>query len=309
MNFAPPKRVFQIAPQNSVARHEVGTYDLPPMIGASRSSNGGMLTYFSGHPYPRKSFIYPEAVIAINKVKRVTLSLFLPFSSIKKGIKGFIESYLENYIRLIDSLLSDYERVPYLHYQYYCEFSKASWNFTFIFLRYLGFSFNIAYKIGLIIATIFEYDDAYRVRPQDLLSETTLKALTENPRKEINRLLEILKERDPTFSKDGLGAGDRIRKLSKMFSFLLYIPKVKKAFIRALQECNFKWFQYDEIDKYWALCRADYHTFGRTFDERKEENIQMMISFMEKNNPGMKVKRIPKEDGSEDLVTYNPNDI
>jgi hypothetical protein len=185
MDFVPPSRVFQIPPQGARQRHEQGTYEIPGFLYPGRSKTGGMVSYFQGHPYPRKGFVYAEAVMAVAKVKRATLALFQPFTDIKKGIIGFLESYLKNYIRLADILFADCERIPYLKYEYYCEFSKATWDFTFLFLRNLGISFDTSYKVGLILATLFENDDAYKVRPQDLLSESSKEKLLKNPRKEV----------------------------------------------------------------------------------------------------------------------------
>lgn len=302
MEFVPPKRVFQEPVRDARERHEEGTYSIPDFLYPGRSKNGGMVSYFQGHPFPRKGFIYAEGVMAVAKAKRVTLALFQPFTDIKKGIIGFLESYLKNYIRLIDIMFAECERVPYLHYEYYCEFSKATWDFTHIFLKSLGITHETADKTGLILATIFENDDAYKIRPQDLLSVTTKEALMKNPRKELLRLGKLLVERDPSFISGENGAGGRIEKMIKMFSYLLWLPAVKRAFRKALEEVKFEWFQYDELDYYWSLCRIDYNTHGRSFEDRKEEQIRMMIDYAQKLNPGKEVKQVEQEDGSINII-------
>lgn len=256
-----------------------------------------MASVYLGHPFPRKGFVYTEAVMAMEEVKRVTLSLFLPFVDIKKGLIGFLESYLSNYNRLIDRLLQRCERVPYLHYEYYCEFSKATWDFTCLFLRRFGFSFTTSYKTGLILATIFENDDAYRFPLEDILSETTKEKLQDNPRQEIDRLLEIFKQRSTYFSQDEQAMGNRIEKIAKLLKFLLLIPSVKKSFKFALENINFNWFQYDELDRYWALQRKDYMSFGEPFETRMEKMVNMMIDFAKKQNPDKEIVRTDLGDG------------
>jgi hypothetical protein len=304
LTFVPPRQVFQTPPSPPGEKLEKVGYEVSGFKGTARSDTGGMLSYFEGHPHPRKGFVYAEGVVANSKAKRVTLALFQPFISInfRKGITGFLESYLQNYIRLVDSLFAECERIPYLHYEYYCEFSKASWNFVTSFLRGIGISFITAHKVGLIVATMFEYDDAYRVPLQDILSETTKDKLLNNTRKEINKLLKIHRERDPRFTKDELGAANKLNKLGKAIRFLLFIPRIKRSFKQALSESNFEWFQYDKYDRYWALGRYDYNTFGRNLEDRKEEQIKLMTEFMKKSNPGKDIKRIDKEDGSSDII-------
>lgn len=305
MDFVPPRKVFQQAPQTARARHEIGTYEIPGFLYPTRTKTGGMASVFQGHPYPRKGFIYAEAVMAVAKVKRVTLSLFQPFADLKKGLLGFVESYLYNYNRLADGMFAECDRVPYLQYQYYCEFSKSVWNFTFLFLRKLGISFNVAYKTGLILATVFENDDAYRFPAEDVLSESSQDKLLANPRTEVLRLVEIYKKRSNHLVPNGQGAGDRIVKIAKLVSFLLFIPKIRKAFTFALQNVNFEWFQYDEIDYYWTLCRGDYQSLGKDFEERKQEQLDLMVQFARMMNPDKEIKLEPQQDGSVNIQAYD----
>ena len=310
MEFVPPSRVFQTPPKSPVKRLEEGTYDLPGFLHPTRTKTGGMASVFQGHPYPRKGFIYSEAVIAINKAKRVTLMLFEPWRGLKKGLTGFLEEYFKNYVRLVDSLFQDYERIPYLKYEYYSEFSKVTWDFTFLFLRNLGISFDTSYKVGLILATILENDDAYKVRIQDLLSESSVDLL-QNPRKELDRLFGLyVKREDPAvqtelaikeYGKDYQlthGIGKTFKSFFKLLRFALLIPRVKKAFLKSLNEINFKWFQNDEIDHYWSLNRFGYDPQGRKFEDRMEEQVKLMEKYIKKTNPDKEVVRQDMPNGS-----------
>ncbi len=262
-----------------------------------------MATVFFGHPFPRKGFVYPEATPAVNRAKRTTLALFKPFSDLKKGLIGFLEQYLVNYDRLIMSLYQDYDRIPLLHYKYYSEFSKATWDFTFFFLRKLGISFETSLKIGMHLATIFEFDDAYKFPLIDTLSESSKEKLLKNPRKEILRMLEIYRERSNHFVENGQGAGNRMEAMAKLVSFLLFVPKFKKAFTFALENTNFTWFQYDNLEYYWCLNRIDHKCLGKPFEERKEMQIKLMLEYAQKLNPDKVVKRVERPDGGVDIVT------
>ena len=69
------------------------------------------------------------------------------------------------------------------------------------FLAYSGISTPIAKQTAYIFGEIFEYDNAYRFRVQDLFTESSKELLTKNPIKEIRRLLKIYMSRE----------GDRVK--------------------------------------------------------------------------------------------------
>ncbi len=289
MDFVPPRKVFRIPPRDPRTLHEELGYDIPNFLYPTLTKTGGMASVFQGHPLPRKGFTYSEAVKTNNKIKRVSLALFQSFFGLKKGIKGFINLLLENYYRLVASFFNDCERPPIHWYKYYSEFSKSTWDFSFLFLRWLGVPFETAFKTGMVLATIFQYDDAYTVRVMDVLSETTKEKLLKNPRQEITRLLGILKKRDPSFSDSKHGAGWKIETIAKIIRITLLIPRVRKAFDFALENTNFQWFQYDEMDLYWSLNRIDYQVQGKSFEERKKIAIEKMAEYAKEMNPGKQI--------------------
>lgn len=292
VEFVAPRKVY-IQPRMDVAeRLDSAGYSLGQPIGLAKTKTGGLATWFQGHPFPRKTFIYPGIVKENNKAKRIFLALFLPFASIRHGLSAFVESYVLNFSRLIDVIYADGEQIPYLHYQYYSEFGKVIRDFTYLFLRKLGIKSEIAYRFGLQLATMIEYDDAYKVRLQDIANEIDKDSLLKTPRKEILRVLELYKQRDSFEDNNLMHAGARITELAKMASLVLYIPKIRKAFKFALENVNFEWVKLDEWDYYWTLNRGDYNCNGRDFEERKEEQIKMMIEFAKETNPGKVVERV-----------------
>lgn len=102
--------------------------------------------------------------------------------------------------------------------------------------------------IGKCIAHVLEYDWAYRVRFQDMMSQTESALFIHSPLWETRRILRIYKNREPyphTYYK--------IYFLS-ISRFALYLPKVKQA----LREIDFKALQLDEADRYWMSLKYDY---------------------------------------------------
>lgn len=105
-------------------------------------------------------------------------------------------------------------------------------------------------KLGITVAHVLEYDSAYRLFIQDLLSETTKDALLQRPYREIRRLLQISDRRlaqNPVVRK-------KMHYIGHIFLILLRIP----SFRRKLSQGDFSKLQADESDKYWISLRTDY---------------------------------------------------
>jgi hypothetical protein len=108
-----------------------------------------------------------------------------------------------------------------------------------------------------IIEYILRYDWAYRVRFIDLCSETTTEQLLNHPWREINRLMELNKQRDlPEVHQ-------KLKKFSFILKIALYLPKYRNL-IKDLPT-------FDDIDLYWALQKLDYNIKGLTYQQRLEE--------------------------------------
>src|SRR5689334_5050541 len=104
MAILPPKEVFEIPPMKVRDRLALSGYDLPNFLEVTQGPGGEMLSHYYGHAVPRKGLSYLEAISAVNLVKRITLSMFVPFSGVKRGFVGFLDNYLMNYARLAESV-------------------------------------------------------------------------------------------------------------------------------------------------------------------------------------------------------------
>lgn len=182
--------------------------------------NNGIFIYLKDHPFPQKGLPTPEAILAINQVKKL----------IKAGLKYW-----------------------YLFPLYRPLFREIAWNVLYPFIIKYEFLtpaaqevFDILKQIiteqeAKIIAHVIEYDGAYRFRLMDLCSETTF--IT---RKEIKRLLEINKRRDY------LVVSNKIQKIGTVL--LLLWPWIKKP----LQTANLTKLSFDAADRYWGTFKTDY---------------------------------------------------
>lgn len=246
---------------NNSILHEGNTENVPEFITLEK----GIKVHMKGVQFPQKSLPTPEILVAVNTIKRIIISFsssFLIPLSMKRAIKSFNDiswSIMTHYI-LKDEYMTDCSR----------ELKKLIYNFLINF----GINEEDSERCSKIISHIFEYDNAYRLRLQDILSSVPRHKLT-SP-KEIRKIGKLLHERDDADTRqfENRRVGERFLKISKLISYTLYIPKVRRSLKRSLEICNYYNFQMDLEDIYWSYMRKDYNFGGLTYEER-------MIKFKE----------------------------
>lgn len=191
----------------------------------------GIQLHIVGCSYPQKGLPTPEALTAINSIKKIlkTFNIFI-FST--QRFETVCWPIMSSFI-----LKEEYQQA------FTKEFSKF----------FKG-------KTAEIISHIFEYDWAYRLRIQDLFTASTKEKLMKRPYREVKHLIQLNKERDYKEVSDKF----------KYVPYLFLIPSLRRSFRASLREIDYEKLCYDEGDRYWALQRIEYDSFGKNFDERKE---------------------------------------
>ena len=218
----------------------------------------GIQVYVKNGTYPKKGFPTPESVFAINIVKTTTLEF------IKMGLYFIFANknkVLERYNKICNRVLDGYR----IRDEFLCKTAYSVFLTMFHFLRDLGIQEKIALNTANNIAHIFEYDDAWRYRFQDIISECQFEALKEQPILEIKRLSYIHSLRDSDV------INKKKEQVLKLLYLILRIPKVKKAFANSVTLQN---AVYDNADWYWVSQRADYLFGGLTYEERVSKIVQ-----------------------------------
>lgn len=213
----------------------------------------GVQIYVVDGEYPKKGFPTPEAVFAINIVKTLTLELIRVAPFLILFGKNIV---LGSYNKIANRSLDGYR----INEIYLCKAAYSIYLSVFAILKDLGVKERIALNFANNIAHIFEYDDAWRYRMQDMVTECSLVNLKEKPIEEIKRLLGIYFDRD-----GGTFIRIKIKRFVSMLSLLLLIPKFKKAFVDNINLVNAK---FDQADWYWVSQRNDYLFGGITYEER-----------------------------------------
>lgn len=236
---------------------------------------GGVYVHYKGMPFPKKGFPNPEASWMNDIVKRVSVFLLRTIGSKDMLLPAIAFSILpwKMKLRTIDKGIYNFNRVALWMFQsifmkdeYYSNPCKPMKKVVSAFFRELGIENKTAEDFGKVIATMFEYDDSYRYRFEDVMSETSREALIAKPFREFRRLGEIFRKREKF--------ADMFSKLDGMIaigSVALLHPKIRKAWKAAWASINdeaFTMMQLDSADKYHTLIRGDYDFQGRSLASR-----------------------------------------
>ena len=181
---------------------------------------GGAKVYFKNRPYPMKGYLTQDRVYALDLVKQLMRHPRL----FKKLAWVTMKPYI-----LQDQYLSPFA----------LELRKLLNNF---------FSDNTSN----IISHVLEYDNAYRLRVQDLFSETTKESFAAQPIKTLWKLLKINKKRDYQ------EVHSKFRIVVIFVSLCLLLPHIRLKFKRAMRQAHYQNLCLDKGDRYWINQRTDY---------------------------------------------------
>lgn len=226
----------------------------------------GCLIYVKGALHPKKGFPTPEAVWAINQVKVVLRESLFVFNSTAFIVgflltwkkKSFIEKALDAYNTIANRALKPYM----IKHEFLCPTAYNLNNSILLFLNDLGISESTASKFSYIISHIFEYDDAYRYRLQDIATEIKVDKFEENALSEIKRVLKIYLEREVNGA-----VASKVAKVMRLLKVILKVKSVRTAFTKAFL-FGVNGMRYDEADYYWVSMRGDYLYGGLSYEDR-----------------------------------------
>lgn len=219
----------------------------------------GFLSHYHARPYPNKGMTTSASVEYNNIMKRIVIGLILCLKPTVHPVRNFLFQFKR---------LADYLYAPhYFHTRYYAECPQELMEFVYRLLRRFGIPFDLAYGFGRIPAQVLQAENAYRLRVEDIATLTSKEKMLADPRRELKRIEKIYLSRE--LYKGEQGVDDKFKMVFKLLRLLLLIPKFKKAFKFALVDSDFKNFQLDKIDSYWANRFNDYNYGGKTRAERQ----------------------------------------
>ena len=268
----PPVEIFDNEPAQELPQSVNKGMDFYVYQKTVLPPSGGIFNFYEGQLYPQKGFPYPEATWRNDTVKRANMfvvrilanPMLLPawfFFLISPWFlkKKLLSSILEHWNRLTYYLLSP----CFLKENRYCESVRELRVLIHETMKNLGLDSYESSMAAQTIATIIQYDDAYRYRMEDLLTEVTAIDFYRKPFGTMHQIAELIKERE-------IDVKPKLLAITKVASLLFLVPRFRRAFRQSLKKVDWGKLQLDEIDRYHCLNRDGYNFFGQTFEERIE---------------------------------------
>mgnify|MGYP001583979531 CR=1 FL=1 len=213
----------------------------------SHPKEGGTETYIEDCSRPRKMQLNITPILySLDLLKRV-VRIFFEKVSLHKSLLILVllgrKSLLRNFNELAEVSLRRHRIVL----ENYC---VSALEFIRTLDKLLGDKLELL-ELTMILVTIFEYDQAYRCRVQYAFELLDVAKFNQNPVKELGRVLVEMERRDGVE-----GVRTKYRVLRKML-WLLYLPWIKRAALKFVNELDFSKVIMDEDDRWWIQFNRD----------------------------------------------------
>lgn len=214
---------------------------------------GGILTYLRGYKEPYRGFPYFEMVERVDDIKKISKKVFSRIYHDTKGIKRLKLLFLFPMLRTI---INGFRYALWFHTsKFKMRIKRYSQPMREIYRVWntLGDSEEIK-EWRDIVCMILEFDNAYRYRVQDILSELNKETLKKNPLKEILRLMDLLIERELEE-----GVQNKWKEMRDLGGFYLRIARGLLSMVQEfLLEINLEEVKFSKEDLYFCVMRTDY---------------------------------------------------
>lgn len=227
----------------------------------------GALVYIGNAPYPHKGIPVGEAVGQLNTLKEYTKQKLYSFptpNSFVRDFNVFFSKCFYSYRVNLKSMCPAARNLSYVINDILTELGISTPT------ERLLFSYNLSH--------VFEFDDAYRYRIQDIATMINAISLYKNPRKELKRVFDIAVSREVHTPQKA-----KMRKIYNLILLAMYIPKVKRA-IAAVVPFYLNLIRLDKGDAYWAGFKDNYNFQGITHETHKACNPIPNMWTIDSNN-------------------------
>jgi hypothetical protein len=244
-----PRECFKHASGVEQIDEEMQNYKTGNVEVESVNHEGAITLGIKDADFPWKTLVSAENLWASNMMKAVIIQgmkITPPWILLLKRDK------------VIDSFLMVGKKIMTPHFlkeEHMTTFSKEFQWCLFTFMVEIGIDENKADKVAEILVHLFEFDNAYRFRMQDIFHATTKKKL-QRPSKEMRRLIGLVMERNTET------VGIKFKLAYKVVSLMLLVPKYRRAFKTVVEGVDLKNLQFDKGDLYWTAVRTDYDFRG-----------------------------------------------
>lgn len=215
---------------------------------------GGILSYYNEYPYPRKGFPISKVVEKVGVVKKVLMSVLYGLTKSKIILGLTILLFRKDLVLAYSELIEKLRSIIIFHALKPNRYCKS--------VRELYKAFDTE-DAGLrdIVCMIFEFDDAYRYRFQDVIGELDKKNFEKNPILELERLLLLVEYRDndPRLKTS-------FRKVRQALFVAFFSKFFREKIINFFSKINPENIKLDEEDLYYAKSKV-VGTYGYKYGE------------------------------------------
>jgi hypothetical protein len=238
----------------------------------------GCFVHYVGTKFPSKGIMPHRAINAVNEAKRVlttSLSLlagrngrYMALGLIFLGGKRrreLLNEAIAKFNRITDTFLQPYR----LKDDYYSLPIREIIAGTRCFLYNMGVESAVREQFAETIGMMFQYDQAYLMRFQDMCGYVDKEALIVDFPKEAERLISIEAEHEGSPGGEKItDVPQKFRAGAKLLSWAWKLPKVRKAIREAIKVIDFDKCKLDEGDIYHSILYIGYNVLGSTLEER-----------------------------------------
>lgn len=234
----------------------------------------GIYTHIVGADFPSKGNTPPDVLVSLNIFKRV-LSEIIRTANIKEIYPSLILFAIEPISykkRVIKAILDSITRIGevimrqfFLKDEYKNKLTKEIETAVILFSKEFGIYSHYTPTLSKLISHIFEYDNAYRLRLQDIFMEINTSELLGSTRRECLRLIQILIDRDVD-----LTMRNKFKAIKIIVGFMLLSHTIRELVRKVFMGLKRDNIFMDDSDRYWACHREDYNFFGKNIGERKQ---------------------------------------
>lgn len=233
--------------------------------GVSYPESGGVFVYHLSFPYPEKGARDDLMMMSIQFVKRMFINwtrfLVYALTHFYRPIKVLEKFFVEflDYAHMVNENGKHF----ILEKRYYTNQGRELIKGLEVFLNEIGIS--VSEDMAWTFVALIDNDTAYYYPLADVLSLADKQRLLKNPIKECKFLINSYKEREIR-KKVAKNIGGFFIILN-----ILWIPKYRRAFRKAIEAMDFSKLGLDEADRWHVRNMGGYNYFGRTREDRLKE--------------------------------------
>ena len=242
-----------------LASEEIKPNDTQALIKVEFPNAGGVLTFMENHDLPYKGFPYFEFVDKIDIMKKIIRSTL---SGLYHALKR------RRRLQLLTLFLSPWFFKDFLRAEIYTMYRLIA-RFKVKPIRYcdMGRELHRAFGDGEagefrpmlrdLVCMVLEFDNAYRYRFQDVITELDQEELARRPIRELRRLLKVMSTREKT---------QEIKDTWRLIDYVVrfYLPfdrELKDVIVQTFLKLDLKLVKLSAEDEHYCGPRKDYQ-FG-----------------------------------------------